>query len=60
MIPLEMRFLGWEFSVVRSALTVLAAIGMGVLFDRLMPVDGALTDSDIEPLGAPRTAEETT
>ena len=40
MIPLEMRFLGWEFSVVRSALTVIAAIGMGVLFDRLMPVDG--------------------
>lgn len=61
MIPLEMRFLGWEFSVVRSALTVVAAVGMGVLFDRLMPAEGSLNkDPGIEPLGAPATAEEST
>jgi uncharacterized membrane protein YraQ (UPF0718 family) len=36
-IPLEMRFMGWEFSVVRSLLTVVAAVGMGLLFDRIMP-----------------------
>jgi uncharacterized membrane protein YraQ (UPF0718 family) len=60
MIPLEMRFLGWEFSVVRSTLTVVAAIGMGVLFDRLMPVDGAGADSDIEPLQARMKVEEKT
>lgn len=61
MIPLEMRFLGWEFSVVRSALTVVAAIGMGVLFDRLMPAEASPDQGqDIEPLGAPAIAEEST
>lgn len=39
MIPLEMRFLGWEFSLVRSLLIVAVAILMGVVFDRLMPHD---------------------
>lgn len=38
-IPLEMRFLGWQFSVTRSLLTVVVAVLMGLLFDRIMPVD---------------------
>lgn len=37
MIPLEMRFLGWQFSAARSVLTLVAAVGMGLLFDRIMP-----------------------
>ncbi len=36
MIPLEVRFLGWEFSLVRSLLTIVAAVGMGLVFDTLM------------------------
>lgn len=39
MIPLEIKFLGWEFSLVRSVLIVLTAVLMGWLFDRLMPRD---------------------
>jgi uncharacterized membrane protein YraQ (UPF0718 family) len=39
MIPLEMRFLGWQFSLARSVLTIAVAVLMGLLFDRLMPAD---------------------
>lgn len=39
MLPLEVRFLGWEFSLARSVLTIIAALVMGVLFDRLMPAE---------------------
>lgn len=36
MVPLEAGFLGWGFSIVRMTLTLLAAIIMGVVVDRLM------------------------
>lgn len=36
MIPLEMRFLGWQFSVARMILTLLAAIALGLLMERLL------------------------
>lgn len=41
MIPLEIKFLGWEFSLVRSALIVVTAVLMGWLFDTLMPREDA-------------------
>jgi uncharacterized membrane protein YraQ (UPF0718 family) len=60
MIPLEIRFLGWEFSVVRSALTVVAAVMMGLLFDRLMPVGSAPHSHPVtSPRGAITSEEET-
>lgn len=36
MIPLEVRFLGWQFSLARGVLTVAAAVAMGVVFELLM------------------------
>lgn len=36
-VPLEVRFLGWQFSLVRATLIVLTALVMGWLFERLMP-----------------------
>lgn len=39
MIPLEVRFLGWEFSLIRSLLTVGVAVLMGLVFDRIMPAE---------------------
>lgn len=37
MIPLEVGFLGWPFSLGRSFLTILFAIPTGLLIERLMP-----------------------
>lgn len=37
MVPLEVKFLGWEFSLVRSLLTIVTAVAMGLVFERLMP-----------------------
>lgn len=51
MIPLEIKFLGWEFSLVRSLLIVLMAVLMGWVFDRLMPRD------DVRIPGAAGVAE---
>jgi uncharacterized membrane protein YraQ (UPF0718 family) len=49
-VPLEVRFLGWQFSLVRSVLTIIAALAMGVLFERLMPGDPRLVaDGDDAP-----------
>jgi uncharacterized membrane protein YraQ (UPF0718 family) len=36
MIPLEVLFLGWKFSLVRGVLTLLLAIPMGLLLEKLM------------------------
>ena len=36
MIPLEVLFLGWKFSLVRGMLTILFAIPMGLLLEKLM------------------------
>ncbi len=36
MIPLEILFLGWKFSLVRGVLTLLLAIPMGLLLEKLM------------------------
>jgi uncharacterized membrane protein YraQ (UPF0718 family) len=36
MIPLEVLFLGWEFSLVRGVLTLLFAIPMGLLLEKMM------------------------
>jgi uncharacterized membrane protein YraQ (UPF0718 family) len=36
MVPLEVTFLGWKFSLLRMALTLVAAVGMGALMGRLM------------------------
>jgi len=36
MIPLEVLFLGWKFSLVRGALTLMFAIPMGLLLEKLM------------------------
>lgn len=36
MIPLEVQFLGWKFSLLRTALTILAAIPIGLLVEFLM------------------------
>jgi uncharacterized membrane protein YraQ (UPF0718 family) len=36
MIPLEVLFLGWKFSLVRGAITLLLAIPMGLLLEKLM------------------------
>lgn len=36
MIPLEVRFLGWEFSALRSVLTIGAAVALGFVMERLM------------------------
>ena len=52
MIPLEMRFLGWEFSLVRSVLTVIAAVAMGLLFDRIMPATQAVQAAEEAPAHA--------
>lgn len=56
MLPLEVRFLGWEFSLVRSVLTIIVAIVMGMLFDRLMPAEKPPVEGGL-PL---RDAAETT
>jgi uncharacterized membrane protein YraQ (UPF0718 family) len=37
MIPLEVGFLGWQFSLARSFLTLMFAIPTGLLVERLMP-----------------------
>ena len=36
MIPLEVLFLGWKFSLVRGVLTLMFAIPMGLLLEKLM------------------------
>lgn len=36
MVPLEVTFLGWRFSIARMALTLIASIAMGSLMGRLM------------------------
>jgi len=36
MIPLEVLFLGWKFSLIRGVLTLLFAIPMGLLLEKLM------------------------
>ena len=36
MIPLEVLFLGWKFSLVRGMLTIMFAIPMGLLLEKLM------------------------
>lgn len=46
MIPLEAGFLGWEFSLVRSALTLVAAVLMGLLMERLMQGHGETIRSE--------------
>lgn len=38
MLPLEIRFLGWQFSLARGVLTIVAAIVMGLVFERVMNV----------------------
>ncbi len=52
MIPLEMRFLGWEFSLVRSVLTVIVAVLMGLLFDRIMPAAEPVNAAEEAPAHA--------
>lgn len=37
MLPIEIEFLGWPFSLGRSLLTVLLAIPAGLLIEKLMP-----------------------
>lgn len=63
MVPLEVRFLGWEFSLVRSVLTVGAAVLMGLLFDRIMPPAEAPALAEHEPAehapATPALAKET-
>lgn len=36
MIPLEVRFLGWQFSAARAALTLVAAVLLGVIMEPLL------------------------
>ncbi|MDO9108846.1 MAG: permease [Coriobacteriia bacterium] len=36
MVPLEVTFLGWRFSIARMALTLIASVAMGSLMGRLM------------------------
>ena len=40
MIPLEVGFLGWPFSLGRSVLTLAFAIPTGLLVEKLMPDTG--------------------
>ena len=48
MIPLEVGFLGWPFSLGRSFLTLMFAIPTGLLVERLMPDSNELlTDPDL-------------
>ena len=42
MIPIEIEFLGWPFSLGRSLLTVALAIPAGLLIEALMPEDPAV------------------
>ena len=42
MLPIEIEFLGWPFSLGRSLLTVLLAIPAGLLIERLMPEGGEM------------------
>jgi uncharacterized membrane protein YraQ (UPF0718 family) len=46
MIPLEVGFLGWPFSLGRSILTLMFAIPTGLLVERLMPESDELHSLD--------------
>lgn len=47
MIPLEVKFLGWEFSLVRSLTILVIAVLMGLLFDAIMPRSESGSDEQV-------------
>lgn len=53
MIPLEIRFLGWQFSLARGVLILVAAVVMGVVFEWLMNA----TSRSEQPSVTPELAE---
>jgi len=48
MVPLEAGFLGWKFSIARMALTLIAAVIMGLVVDRLMQGHDEVAEKDRE------------
>lgn len=46
MIPLEVRFLGWRFAVLRSVLVIAASVGLGLLVELLMSGSRRAADPD--------------
>lgn len=51
MLPLEIGFLGWRFSITRIALTLVAALAMGIIVERLMGEESEPTEA--APLAEP-------
>ncbi len=52
MVPLEIGFLGWRFSLARMTLTLVTAVVMGALMGRLMRGQSAERDMEAEPEAA--------
>jgi len=54
MLTFEVAFLGWQFSLVRTAVTLPVFIFLGYLLERLLPVDVAIPDPEATlPGGTP-------
>lgn len=53
MLTFEVTFLGWEFSLVRTAVTLPVFIGIGYLMERLLPKGFTLPETERPATGSP-------
>jgi uncharacterized membrane protein YraQ (UPF0718 family) len=53
MLTFEVAFLGWQFSLVRTAVTLPVFIGLAYLLERLLPADVTLPDPETPLPGGP-------
>jgi uncharacterized membrane protein YraQ (UPF0718 family) len=51
MLTFEIAFLGWQFSLVRTAVTLPVFIALGYLLERLLPVDVSIPSMDASQVG---------
>lgn len=57
MLTFEVAFLGWQFSLVRTAVTLPVFIALAYLLERLLPADVTIPDPEATPDGGTLTSE---
>jgi uncharacterized membrane protein YraQ (UPF0718 family) len=53
MLTFEVAFLGWQFSLVRTAVTLPVFIALAYLLERLLPVDVTIPEAQEKSFGGP-------